>query len=177
MLVAVLTMTVGVIGMNAVPSDAEAAALADALCETLIEVDFTGFKDAATQVTDAHMVAASDDIPAHCIRFLRRLLEQASGRVYYLIVDGHPVHRSDATSEFVGANEQRPRLIRLPEYCPELNPDELLDQDVKNNSLGKSRHRNRTEMLVGVRSHLQRRHRQPQIIRDLCHEEHVRYAA
>lgn len=110
------------------------------------------------------------------IRFMQRLLKQAAGKLY-LIVDGHPVHRSVIAKEFVSANESRLRLIRLPGYCPELNPDELLNQDVKTNGLGKSRPSNRPEMMAGVRSHLRRRQRQPQVIRNLFQEKHVRYAA
>jgi hypothetical protein len=34
----------------------------------------------------------------------------------------------------------------LPGYCPELNPDELLNQDAKANALGKSRPSNKAEM-------------------------------
>jgi len=48
---------------------------------------------------------------------------------------------------------------------------------VKTNGLGKSRPSNRTEMMTGVRSHLRRRQRQPQVIRNLFQEKHVRYAA
>jgi transposase len=110
------------------------------------------------------------------IRFMQRLLKQTAGKVY-LIVDGHPVHRAVMVREFVAANAARLRLIRLPGYCPELNPDELLNQDVKTNALGKSRPTNRTEMMAGVRSHLHRRQRQPQVIRNLFQEKHVRYAA
>jgi len=33
------------------------------------------------------------------------------------------------------------RLIQLPGYCPEFNPDELLNQGMKINALGKSRPR------------------------------------
>ena len=107
---------------------------------------------------------------------MQRLLRQAAGKVY-LIVDGHPVHRAVIVRDFVAANAARLRLIRLPGYCPELNPDELLNQDVKTNSLGKSRPLNRTDMMAGVRSHLHRRQRQPQVIRNLFQEKHVRYAA
>ena len=62
------------------------------------------------------------------IEFMRRLLRQTTGKLY-LIVDGHPVHRSMAVKKFVADSAQRLRLIRLPGYCPELNPDELLNQD------------------------------------------------
>ena len=110
------------------------------------------------------------------VQFMRRLLQQATGKLY-LIVDGHPVHRSVVARDLVAANEARLRLIRLPGYCPELNPDELLNQDVKTNGLGKSRPANRAELMAGVRSHLRRRQKQPQVIRNLFQEKHVRYAA
>jgi len=110
------------------------------------------------------------------IEFMRRLLKQVKGKVY-LIVDGHPVHRSGQAKAFIDENANRLRLIRLPGYCPELNPDELLNQDVKTNGLGKSRPRDKGEMMATVRSHLYRRQKQPQIIRNLFLEKHVRYAA
>jgi transposase len=108
--------------------------------------------------------------------FLKRLLKQTTAKVY-LIVDGHPVHRAVAVKQFVAENEKRLRLIRLPGYCPELNPDELLNQDVKTNAMGKSRPTNKAEMVAGVRRHLHRRQKQPHVIRNLFQEKHVRYAA
>ena len=110
------------------------------------------------------------------IEFMKRLLRQVKGKLY-LIVDGHPVHRSVAAKCFVKDNADRLRLIRLPGYCPELNPDELLNQDVKTNALGKSRPTNKAEMIATVRSHLHRRQKQPRVIRNLFLEKHVRYAA
>jgi transposase len=110
------------------------------------------------------------------VDFMRRLLKQASGRLY-LIVDGHPVHRSALAKRFVADNTKRLRLIILPGYCPELNPDELLNQDVKTNALGKSRPTNRVQMIATVRGHLHRRQKQPALIQNLFQEKHVRYAA
>jgi transposase len=110
------------------------------------------------------------------VDFMKRLLKQAHGKVY-LIVDSHPVHRSTIAKRFVADNDERLRLIFMPGYCPELNPDELLNQDVKTNALGKSRPTNRHELMTTVRGHLYRRQRQPALIRNLFHEEHVRYAA
>jgi transposase len=110
------------------------------------------------------------------VTFMQRLLKQTSGRIT-LIVDGHPVHRSGAAKRFVDQHKPRLRLIRMPGYCPELNPDELLNQDVKTNGLGKSRPTDRTELMTTVRSHLYRRQKQPQVIRNLFREKHVCYAA
>ncbi len=110
------------------------------------------------------------------VEFMKRLLKQLDGRLY-LIVDGHPVHRSGEARRFADQHTRRLRLIRMPSYCPELNPDELLNQDVKTNGLGKSRPTNRTELMATVRRHLHRRQKQPRVIRNLFREEHVRYAA
>ena len=108
--------------------------------------------------------------------FLQRLLKQVVGTIY-LIVDGHPVHTSGKAMRFAATHSSRLRLIRMPGYCPELNPDELLNQDVKTNGLGKSRPTNRTELMAIVRRHLYRRQKQPQVITSLFREQHVRYAA
>jgi len=110
------------------------------------------------------------------IDFMRRLRQQAGGKVY-LIVDGHPVHRSRVAKDFVAAHPDDIRLIQLPGYCPELNPDDLLNQDVKTNALGKRRPQNRADMMSAVRRHLHRRQKQPHVIRNLFQERHVRYAA
>lgn len=110
------------------------------------------------------------------VDFMRRLLKQAPGKLY-LIVDGHPVHKSRVAKAFVVRNADRLRLILLPGYCPELNPDELLNQDVKTNALGKSRPQDKSEMVTTVRSHLYRRQKQPHVVRNLFREKHVRYAA
>lgn len=110
------------------------------------------------------------------VAFMQRLLKQVAGPIY-LIVDGHPVHKSGTATRFAATHASRLRLIRMPGYCPELNPDELLNQDVKTNGLGKSRPTNRTELMAIVRSHLYRRQKQPQVITNLFREKHVRYAA
>ncbi|MFT0174758.1 IS630 family transposase [Paraburkholderia mimosarum] len=110
------------------------------------------------------------------IEFMKRLIRQATRKIY-LIVDGHPVHRSATVRKFVAENATRVRLIRLPGYCPELNPDELLNQDVKTNALGKSRPTSKADMIGTVRRHLHRRQKEPHVIRNLFEEKHVSYAA
>ena len=110
------------------------------------------------------------------VTFMQRLLKQVAGKIY-LIVDGHPVHKSRTATRFAANHSSRLRLIQMPGYCPELNPDELLNQDVKTNGLGKNRPTNRTELMAIVRSHLYRRRKQPQVITNLFREQHVRYAA
>ncbi len=72
------------------------------------------------------------------MRFLRRLLRQNLGKVV-LIWDGHPVHASAAVAKFVAENAARLTVHRLPTYSPDLSPDELVNNDVKSNALGRKR--------------------------------------
>ncbi len=110
------------------------------------------------------------------LEFLRRLIRGADRKVF-LIVDGHPVHRSKKAKAWVAKNAERIEVIFLPGYSPELNPDEMLNQDVKSNAVGRLRARTQPEMIGNVRRFLHRRQRQPHIVARYFHEEHVRYAA
>lgn len=105
--------------------------------------------------------------------FMQRLLKQVAGRIYP-IMDGYPAHKSKEATRFVGNHSSRLRLIRMPDYGSELNPDEWLNQDVKTYGRGKSRLINRTERMAIVHSHMYRRHTQPQVITNLFRENHVR---
>lgn len=42
------------------------------------------------------------------------------------------------------------RLFFLPSYSPELNPDELLNHDVKTNAVGRQRPKNQAEMISNL---------------------------
>jgi len=110
------------------------------------------------------------------IQFLRRLVRQTKRKVY-LIVDGHPVHRSGKVKRWVENHKQQLRLIQLPGYSPDLNPDELLNQDVKSNALGRRRPSNQGEMIGDVRSYLRSTQKQPEIVRKFFEHETVLYAA
>jgi transposase len=110
------------------------------------------------------------------LRFLRRLVRQV-GRKAFLIVDGHPVHRSSAVQSWLQAHADQLRVFHLPWYSPKLNPDELLNQDVKSNAVGRRRPVNQRAMLADVRGYLRSTQKQPHIVQRYFHEENVRYAA
>jgi transposase len=110
------------------------------------------------------------------LEFLRRLVRQSARRVY-LIIDRHPVHRSRKVKNWVKENEARIRLVFLPSYSPELNPDELLNQDVKSNALGRQRPGDQIELMGKVRSYLRSRQCKPDIVANYFMGKHVLYAA
>src|SRR3989304_3782049 len=67
--------------------------------------------------------------PVFC-EFLKRLIHNASTKIF-LVLDGHPVHRSSLVKKFVQSTKGKLRLFYLPPYSPELNPDEFVWNNVK----------------------------------------------
>ncbi len=110
------------------------------------------------------------------LAFLRRLIRQA-GRLLFLIVDGHPVHRARKVHDWLTTHRDQIRLFYLPPYSPELNPDELLNQDVKTNAVGRRRAENQQQLIGDTRSYLRGRQRRPQLVSRYFHHPDVNYAA
>jgi len=55
--------------------------------------------------------------------FLKRLMVGAKQPII-LVVDGHPTHKSKLVREYVESQEGKLKLVVLPAYSPQLNPDE-----------------------------------------------------
>lgn len=108
--------------------------------------------------------------------FLKRMVRQTKQKVF-LIVDPHPVHKSIRVKRWLNKKSHRINLYFLPAYSPELNPDEMLNQDIKSSAVGRRRARNQEELISTVRKHLRIRQRQPNIVRKYFEEQHVQYAA
>jgi transposase len=110
------------------------------------------------------------------VRFLRRLRKQADRKVF-IIVDRHPVHRSKKVQAWLDEHAKQLRLFFLPGYSPELNPDEMVNQDVKTNAVGRKRARNRPHLMRNVRRYLEQRRANPEWVTRYFHEDSVQYAA
>lgn len=107
------------------------------------------------------------------IKFLKRLVLQSDRKVF-LIVDNHRSHKSKKVNTWLKYNEERIRLFYLPSYCPELNPDEFLNQDIKSH-LSKQRLHTKPQMVNSLNKHLKMRQKQPHIIQNFitgCHSQY-----
>lgn len=110
------------------------------------------------------------------IEFLERLLKNQSTPVF-LIVDGHPVHRSARVRAFVEATDGRLKLFHLPAYSPELNPDEQVWNQLKHHRIGKMFIKSLDDMVEKVGSALRSIQRTPALIRSFFQHRECRYAA
>jgi transposase len=64
------------------------------------------------------------------LEFLKRLMVGAQHPIF-LIVDGHPIHRSKMVRTYVDSLQGKLQLFFLPPYAPHLNPDEVVWAHVK----------------------------------------------
>jgi transposase len=108
------------------------------------------------------------------IDFCKHLLHDTSGPVY-LIVDGHPSHRAKATTRFVASTDGRLRLIFLPGYSPELNPDEWVWKNVKHDRIGKTGVTSKHDLKTKATGALHRLQKLPALIRAFFADPHLRY--
>jgi transposase len=111
------------------------------------------------------------------IEFLKRLIAGAE-RPVFLIVDGHPVHKSRAVKAWLtdaNADQDRIRLFFLPPYSPELNPDELVWNHVKNHGVGRAAYSPDKQLRRLVYRRLFSLQRRPAIVRSFFQHPETQY--
>lgn len=108
--------------------------------------------------------------------FMDRLVKQA-GRKVFLILDNLRVHHAKALRPWLAEHAADIELFYIPSYSPDLNPDEILNHDLKANAVGRKRARNRDELVANAVDHLESRARTPARVAAYFQELHVRYAA
>ena len=113
---------------------------------------------------------------AQFIQFIKRLLHGVQQRVF-LIVDGHPVHKAKMVSRFIETVKDRFQIFLLPPYSPELNPDERVWNDLKNNAVGKQAITTPQQLHKAVISHLRFIQKKPERVRSYYNNETTKYAA
>jgi transposase len=108
------------------------------------------------------------------IDFCRRLLGDTPGPVF-LVLDGHPVHRSNAVKQFAASTGGRLRLCFLPGYSPELNPDEWVWKHVKHDRIGRAGVNSPEDLKAKALAALHRLQRLPDLIRGFFRDPNLRY--
>lgn len=108
------------------------------------------------------------------IQFLKQLIKKALKKIY-LIMDNYSVHKTKQVQQWLSRNHKKINVYYLPTHSPELNPDELLNQDVKTNALGKHRASNADELRANIKSYLKKLPKQK--IANFFQHPIVKYAA
>jgi len=115
---------------------------------------------------------------AQFIEFIKRLLHGAE-RMIFLIVDGHPTHKARSVTKFIETEpiKKRFRLFYLPPYSPELNPDERVWNDLKNNAIGQKAITSPVHMHSAVINHLRFIQKSPDRVCAYFNNATTKYAA
>ncbi len=110
------------------------------------------------------------------IEFLKRLVHN-SQQMIFLVVDRHPAHRAKAVARYVDSVKDRLRLFYLPPYAPELNPDELVWNHLKNHGIGRQGITSKSHLKKAVLSYMRKLQKSPSLIRSFFFTPTTCYAA
>ncbi|OYQ09307.1 IS630 family transposase [Ralstonia solanacearum K60] len=109
------------------------------------------------------------------VEFLKRLMIGATKPVF-VVVDGHPVHKSKPVRTYVESQQGRLKLFYLPPYSPHLNPDEQVWAHVKRH-VSKRLVQGKNEMKKLALSALRRIQRLPELVKSFFRQPECQYAA
>lgn len=107
--------------------------------------------------------------------FLTRLMIGATQPVF-VIVDGHPIHKSKLVRDYVATLEGRLKLFFLPPYSPHLNPDEQVWAHVKR-QVSRKFVQNSDDMKKLALGALRRIQKLPELVRSFFRQPECQYAA
>lgn len=110
------------------------------------------------------------------IKFLERLIRDADRKVF-LILDNLRSHHSKIVKAWLKNHQDKIELFFLPSYSPELNPDEYLNNDLKNGVHSKTPARTRAQLHKRAISHLRMVQKTPKRVQNYFKHPKVAYAA
>ena len=111
-----------------------------------------------------------------CIEFLGRMIRQIKQKIF-LILDNHRVHHSKKVKAYVEKHKDKIELFYLPPYCPDMNPQELVNQDVKANSNNFRALKSLNDLTINVRYYLTKIQFDEFKIMNYFNKKEVAYAA
>src|SRR6266496_5266289 len=106
--------------------------------------------------------------------FLDLLIHDIDGKIF-LIVDNVRYHTSKETSEWVKEHGDRIELFFLPSYSPDLNPDEWVWKNVKNDHIAREVPQRPGHLFEIARRALRRLHAAPAKIQAFFADPHLSY--
>jgi transposase len=108
------------------------------------------------------------------VEFLRAFLRTRARRVF-VVVDGHPAHRAKIVAQHVQSLKGRLELHFLPGYAPELNPDELVWNHLRQHGTSKKPLKKNESLRRRVEADLCAVKKDRPLIRSFFHAESVAY--
>ncbi|WP_080492205.1 IS630 family transposase [Burkholderia ubonensis] len=109
--------------------------------------------------------------------FLKRLIKDMRSKKVFLILDNLKVHHAKPVKAWLVEHVDEIEVFYLPSYSPELNPDEMLNADLKANVTKQAPARTKGHLKKAVISHLRRLQKSPERVARYFMHKPIRYAA
>ena len=106
--------------------------------------------------------------------FLKRLMAGAKQPIF-LVVDGRPIHKAKLVKDYVEQQQEQLKLVYLPPYSPQLNPDEQVWGYVESR-VAKQVPENKVDLEQQVIRVLRRLQKLPQMVESFFRHPECRYA-
>jgi transposase len=110
------------------------------------------------------------------IEFLQALIKDA-GKKVFLILDNLRVHHSKLVKAWVSERKDKIELFYLPSYSPELNPEERLNADLKQEMGKRVPVRTKAKLREAANEHMAMLEQNPERVMGYFQDRRVRYAA
>lgn len=110
------------------------------------------------------------------VEFLGRLVKGQKQKIM-LIIDNAAYHKSAVVKAFEAKNADKIELIFLPAYTPELNPDEYLNNALKQKLNHRQKAKNQKELIKTVTCIMRTMQGSRAAIKNIFQHKKVRYAA
>ena len=114
------------------------------------------------------------------IDFMKRLVQDArkdkAGKVF-LVLDNLKVHHAKLVKAWLEQNKAYIEVFYLPSYSPELNPDEMLNANLKAAVTAKAPNRKKGQLKQAAIGHLRHLQKSPKKVRQFFQKDSVKYAA
>lgn len=114
------------------------------------------------------------------IDFMKRLVQDArkdkAGKVF-LVLDNLKVHHARLVKAWLEQNKADIEVFYLPSYSPELNPDEMLNANLKAAITAKAPNRKKGQLKQAAIGHLRHLQKSPKKVRQFFQKDSVKYAA
>ena len=108
------------------------------------------------------------------VEFLKKLVHDTAGPVF-LLLDNHAAHKATPVRDYVDSLKGHLALFYLPAYSPELNPDEWVWKNVKNDQVGRSAITRKSEFFGLVTRALERLQQLPDVVRGFFRDPALAY--
>lgn len=110
-------------------------------------------------------------------QFLKRLIHEAGGRKIVVILDNLRTHHSKVIKRWARMHKHLIELEYLPSYCPDLNPDEYLNCDLKTELSKRPEKRSKGNWLPTVENCLTDIQGSPDRVKSYFNAEPIKYAS